>query len=372
MSYLLALLLAIATLSQGLGTLSPSKPTPSGAVVDNNLLCNGAQWQSFDLFVSASGCQPIFGVSYIQDENPSGVSSSNQYNFSFSIPWIVELSPGGELVRIASLDDADAGLATVVNGPGEVNLSSTFAANVTNVTGGWVPNDSWAGDGPQWNISNASLGATTVNIVFHLTNLSSNASQETRSNTSFGVEFDVDVSGWPWASTTDTLGLGFDCLGSIGSHFAFNQSSRTLAESWNSTGRTFASLVFGRSANVSYPPSLVQAANVTEQAGLFHAYSNDRRSVVLLNFSGVPGNYSSMEYDPWVVFTPGLLIPSQSSSTPDVPLVSVLVALVLVASVGVASTIWLNGRRLRREGRELVEGIEKAISNKSDPPNRRP
>lgn len=375
--YAVILALAVVMLA---GTVAPPGSHPSlhgvtslGPSATNAVICRETEWQTAHLWVGTSGCQAGFTVMYAQ--NFSRYNASNQYNFSFFLPWVAEVTPSGQLVRLASPLNPYAGAANVTVGPTEVNLSWVGAMNVTEASGDWTPNDTWAGSGPQWNISNTPVGTTTMDVVFHLFNVTANASANATENASHGVKFDVGVSGWPWASSTDLLGFGLQSLSAAGAHFSFNQSSGTLAESWNANNRTFASLVFGGVANVTYPSAASAPSTVEEQVGLFYAASPARESVALVTFGGVAGNYSSVRYDPWVVFSVGstsvtpVLPPPSSAGAPA--WVAVLLGLV-AAVVGLSGILAVVARneRLRKEGEELVQGMRTAISEGTGPPNR--
>jgi hypothetical protein len=347
----------------------------SSPLVTRGLNCSAAEYQKGHLLVVTTGCQALFSVNYAEN-NFTNWSATGQYNFSFDIPWIAEITPSGEIVRIASPLAPYAGTANVTVGPDEVNLSSVESMSVTSASGQWTPNDTWAGSGPQWNISNQSVGTTTVGVVFHLFNAAASASANATENASYSVKFDVGATGWPWASPTDLLGFGLETLGAEGAHFAFDRSTRTLAESWNDTGVTFASLVFGGLANVTYPSAPVAPATVLEQVGLFEAASPARESVALVTLTGVSGGYSSMSYDPWVVFAPGLTVPPPSSA-PSSPPGWPTWAAVALGTLGAAAGLSLLAAvvlraKLRHEGEELLEGMRNVISRGARPPDRQP
>jgi hypothetical protein len=372
-------------LVSGLGHSSPNavlsaRPDPSH-LVRGDASCSGGQWQTTHLLVATSGCQAIFSVMYAQNFNNWNASQS--YNFSFEIPWIAEVTPAGGLVRLASPLAPTADNTTVMIGPHEVNLSVTQTLNVTSASGLWSPNNTWAGTGTQWHVGNSSLGTATMSVVFHMFNVTANASANPTRNASYQVKFDLGIGGWPWAAAGDSLGLGLESLGAGGSHFAYNQSSRTLADSWNSTDAVFVNLVFGGTANATYPSGPALAASVNGQVGLFYAASPDREAVTLLTFGGVPGNYTSLVYDPWVVFAGA----SSHTTVPVSPAPSlypfsfggssiwlgVALGLVVVGTAGAVVTFRvLRGARLRREGEELVDGMRRAISDSPGIGNRPP
>ena len=353
----------------------PAVPGPSAdrSGASSDLLCNGVNWRTTHLAVFLNGCQAVFGVQYAENFSQAP-NSTNQYNFSFAIPWIAEVTPEGALVRLANGLAPVAAMANLTHLPGEVVLTSFETLNVTNASGNWNPNDTGFGTGAPWNISKSTVGNTTVGLNFYLFNAGANSGANLTENTSLSVEFDFTVGPWPWASSTDLLGFGLDSTGAGGSHFVFNQFSRTLQEEWNSTNRTFASLVFGTVATVEYPTDQLSRATVTEQAGVYDAGTPGRESVVLTTFGAVTGGYSFLVYDPWVVFSPGtsppppVLTPSPSGWP-----AWVAVSLALVAAVGVLSglaTIVLQDLRLRSEGAALVREMRRAISEPSEPPTR--
>jgi hypothetical protein len=244
--------------------------------------------------------------------------------------------------------------------------------NVANASGQWAPNDTWYGGGPQWNVSSVTIGTSVFRLGVQL-NVSQFSAANSTENASSSVKFDVGVSGWPWASSTDQLGFVLASLGAWGSHFSYNASSGTLADQWNATNRTFLSVVFGGAAGVTYPSGPGAVASVEEQAGLFAAGMPDRQAVVLVAFGGVAGNYSQIAYDPWVVFS--LELPNSHMSTPPASGPSWLWPAGAVVAVAIVLVVGLTGRvvrelRLRREGEELVRGMRAAIREEPESPGR--
>jgi hypothetical protein len=368
----LAVVLIAGLIVPSLGGPAVPGPTADRSGVSSDLPCNGVDWRTTHLAVYLNGCQAVFGVQYAENFSQPE-NTTNQYNFSFAIPWIAEITPEGALVRLANGLAPVTAMANLTSLPEEVVLTSFETLNVTNASGNWNPNDTGFGTGAPWNVSNSTAGNTTVGLNFYLFNAGANMTE----NTSLSVEFDFTVGPWPWASSTDLLGFGLDSLGAGGSHFVFNQSSRTLQEQWNSTNRTFASLVFGTVANVSYPTDQPGRATVTEQAGVYDAGTPGRESVVLTTFGAVTGGYSFLVYDPWVVFSPGSTVTSRPppvlnpSSSGWPPWVAVSLALVAVGGglSGIA-TVVLRDQRLQSEGAALVREMRKAISEPSEPPTR--
>ena len=369
----LAVLLIAGLSVSALGGHAVPGPSAGRSGVSSGLDCGGQRYETTHLAVAMSGCQALFTVEYAKNFSQN-TNATNQYNFSFDIPWVAEISPTGALVRLASPLAPVTTLVNLTQLPGEVILSTLETLNVTNASGTWSPNDTWSGTGAQWNVSNTTVGTTTIGVTFYLFNSSAGAEANTTENTSLSVEFGFAVGPWPWLSSTDSLGFGLESRGAEGSHFVYNQPSRTLQEEWNSTNYTFASIVFGTGAEIEYPNESLSEATVSEQAGVYNAGTPGRESVVLVTFGGVTGGYSFVSYDPWVVFSPGTTVspPSPPPAGAGWP-AWVVLALVLVAAVVAMSTLGvfvMRERRLRREGEELVREMRTAISESAPPRSR--
>jgi len=365
------LALAVVILAASVGSLGHTKlavRTPPDMVANyNDVSCTGAGWNNSHLRIGLSSCQAGFGGQY-EVNNTAIPNETNGYNFSFNIVWVGEFTPSGQLVRLASPLAPVSGRANSTVRGDEVNLSISQVLNVTNASGQWTPNDTWAGIGPQWNVSNETIGTAEFGMGVQL-NVSPFAAANSTENASSPVKFDVGLSGWPWAAKTDQLGFMLDTLGAWGSYFTFNATSSTLADHWNTTNRTFISVVFGGVAGVTYPSGPGAVASVTEQAGLFAAGMPNRSAVVLVTFGGVTGNYSQVAYDPWIVFSliPTTLSPPPPASTSIWPAVLVTAAAVVVIG-GLTGQI-VREVRLRRQGEELLREMRAAIGEEPGPPD---
>lgn len=356
----------------GWGGVLPTVPSPfghgtaafRGPLVSN---CDGGQWSTAHLLVWGSGCEALFGVEYANSF--SNWNSSQSYNFTFTIPSVAELSPAGGLVRLADAMNPSAATTTVASTPGEVNITLAESINVTAASGGWTPNDTAWGSGPQWSNGTVPVGVASLSVVFHLFNASTGPS----GNNSYRVKFDIHVDGWPWAAAGDGLGIAVQALAAGGAHFAFNASAGALVESWNSNGTAFVSLAFGPGAAVGYPTGPGSTATVTTQTGLFPGGTPDRQAVSLVRFGGVSGGYDGLAYDPWVSFTSSpLLGPSTNEplvfSTAGGPYGAVvLVSAIAVVAGAVTVGVFVRQRRSRRAGEALVAGIEQWISEGPPP-----
>ena len=340
----------------------PEVPDPAN-VVD----CRGQAWNNSHLGVGISGCQALYGVDW-QENRSASWNASTQFNFSFSLPFVAEISPQGQIVRLADPLDPTEVTTALTTSPGEVNLSGGEVVSVSAASGAWQPNDTWAGNGTQWSVENATLGTADVAVVFHLMDIVANATANESRDAAYRVKFDVAVAGWPWASENDTLGIALQCLGAGGAHFRYDPTMGSLVEAWDATGRPFASLVFGTNATVvPTPGSAPINATVGAQVGLFFAATPARQAVVLLCIDGVRGNYSAISYDPWVDFDPTAVVPVQNGPPPatetlEVPGWALVVGAVASVAALVAG-ITVRRARLRKGGEDLVRGIRQRIAD---------
>jgi hypothetical protein len=335
--------------------------------------CTGMGWHTTHLWVGTDGCQPLFTVMYSQ--NFSFWNTTNlyaQYNFSFILPWVAEVSPTGQLVRLAEPWVPQTLSAAVTSSGDEVNISVREVVNVTNASGTWEPINTWPVMWTPWNVTGPPIGTTTLAVVFHLFNVTGAPSANVSANASYSAKFDVGVSGWPWASASDVLGFGLESIAAGGAHYSFDTASHTLAESWNSTNSTFVSLVLGGFANTSYSSALSALATIGQQVGIYTTNSVDREVIALVTFGNVSGNYSSVQYDPWVVFSPYSTPPPSQSSGPGLPAwgTVVIASVVLVIGVATGAGWYVRGHRLRGEGEELVQGMRSALREAPEPPGR--
>lgn len=352
----------------GLSDINPPFPAVHPGVID----CHGGTWTSGNLTLGSNGCQALFSLMYALTQHFDQNFSSEQYNFSFAIPWVAEIAPNGSLVRLASPLDPLSDVTTVTSGPLGVNVSVVEVANVTSASGNWTPDSTWAGSGPQWNTSGGTIGTTDVSVVFHLSNASGGSVANLSGNDSYTLKFDFGVDGWPWASQSDRLGFGIDSLAAGGAHFSYNLTTKAIDEEWNSTGKTYASLLFGSNASVRATSALPRTISVTQQVGLFYAASADRRAVVLLTFETGMGNYTNLSYDPWVVFTTNG--PFAQAIRPPLgypPLTAVSVAVIAsVAAVSATVGLCWNGRRLHAEGEDLIASMKRTAAEDGQRSNR--
>lgn len=358
----LAVVVAVAVIAT-LATPDTGAATPraSSPLVTN---CDGGSWSTSHLMVWGSGCEALFGVIYAN--NFSNTNWSQSYNFSFMIPYVAEVNGSGGLVRLADPMNPGAASTTVTSVPGEVNVSLDEQVNVTSADGVWTPNDTLWGSGPQWTNGTAVLGVTTLAVDFHLFN----ASPQGPANGSYRVKFDLNIAGWPWASRSDSLGIGLQALGAGGAHFAYVASANTLAESWNANDAPFVNLTFGNVAGTTSASGATGTAQVGVDAGLFAGGTPDRQAVTLLTFQNTSGGYSQLSYDPWVAFSGPSSSPIQGVNNSGPPLgdarvvaLAPYLALGGIVAVAAGGASVVRRRQLRRDGEALVRGIEQLIEH---------
>ena len=136
---------------------------------------------------------------------------------------------------------------------------------------------------------NASLGSVNVSLTFTL-NSSSGPSPTT-------VGYLLNVTGWPWISTTDSLGVEVLTNTSGPSGYWQSNGVNSITERSSTTGGTVATYAWGTSATATYASGQESDSSV----GAYHNVSTNRQSsLVRLDFGTVTGGYRSLGYDPWL------------------------------------------------------------------------
>jgi hypothetical protein len=279
----------------------------------NGQVCGDAQeWQKGRLIVSENGCR--LGASFVW------LNATLAFGFGFDVGGMAEINPSGEIVRYTDLAQDAVATTSLESSSGGVTLSTNETQHVANGSGRWNPtafSPNGSAAGPEQNISGTwqtgpTVGTVGVQLVFHVGNSSGIVSPSGGSAPS-GFKFDLNVNGWPWASSNDSLGLWMSSEAPDGAHFVWHAADQNLTQTWNGaswsnlsqgspwsyTGPPIASLVLGPVASAS--GLVASQLNVSGAADIFYQdESRDRGSVLLVNFSG-PGGYNSLHYDPWVV-----------------------------------------------------------------------
>lgn len=296
---------------------------------------------------SASGSVPASSPSSAAVPSPGGLTLSNgvvSVSFARPQPVLTMNSSGGPVVLSQALE----GLAEV-NGSGGITAYAYFDTPTLNWTVGRseLPNASTAqfsatvpayaasgewesGDG-SGDGENQTIGAVNVSITFVL-NGSAGPSPHT-------LTYVLNVSGWPWQQSNDSLGLEVrtNASGALGRWEGVGASGLRMRS--NSANATYATFVWSPSAVARYgggaaQDSLVESYQNTSGGGL--------DSLVRLSFAMVPGGYESLEFDPWLSLYAVLL----SGPVPAwVFTPAVLSVLGAGSAVSIALAVYASGRR---------------------------
>jgi hypothetical protein len=300
-----------------------------------------------------------------------------QYNFTFMIWAVAELTPAGRIDELAPLVGDSAANVTVNRSAQEVNFTVEQIAPVAPTTGPWNPGTTVGNRGPgawiPWpngdDPGNATTGNVSIQTVFHLTtngtgtgSMSSvGSSNSTRSPAgTYQLKFDLAVFGWPWLNRSDHLGFGFSSISPYGAHYQFNRSTGNLSDVWNQSDQPFVSLLLGLQATAVGPNGTTTAVGVSSDAYLWPNASTPRGEYgpiaygfdawVLVNFTSDSGGYQSLIYDPWIVFHSA----PRTEPTASSPFPTLLIgASAASAAVALAAIIPYRTIRQRRLGAAL-------------------
>jgi hypothetical protein len=321
--------------------------------------CTNLYWTGKNNTLSGN-CLGSFEVDYAAFNATSGFAYENS---TFTVGPLAEVTPLGAIVALATPGFQGSGTVSVTSNPQGVNVTDIVVGNVTNAIGvnrsnnesfptpDWIPSEaSGVGGAITWGQGDQVLGRIVLGIVFHFANGSGNGSSR--------VKFDVTVTGWPWVSPKDVLGVEVAAQSYAlpgGSHFSYTPSTDTITQQWDSNGRTISSLAFGPTANASgEPPSSLR---VTDQVGLYPG-DDPTLAVALLTFVGA-GGYANMTYDPWVLFgAQPAVVPPLSHHGSSASLNSLLTPPVWIAIGGVTVGGILLGAYARRiRNHPIEEGL---------------
>jgi hypothetical protein len=240
--------------------------SPSGAFGE----WNPAGWSDGTLTVSPARDHPAVTV--------AAASASERYGLYAGVGWVNELAPGGAVRASATLGD---GRWTMQNLSGPTGLTLNYVARL-NVTepGQVVP---------------IGVAGTFVNFTLE---------PPTSSPSVTGVEFSIAVTQWPWVATQDRLAIVMPLWPS-------DPSAAYLAEvaglanmidcnpTGSSTPLEFFAWADHGTAVTAGGGSVALAASTSISGGA------SATNVTVL-FSGTPGGYTVLRYDPTV----GLTLPS--------------------------------------------------------------
>jgi hypothetical protein len=283
------------------------------------------------LSLVTSAC--VFNETASLTRNATGGSPATTYNLSSSFDGVAEIDSAGSVVQYSNLLGNVSHVIMVISNysNGQIRLGFEAAVNVTPASGNWTPGAVLGGEVKQ---GGSATGSVVVQLVFVLQVAPANSSS---------FKLDVGVSDWPWESPTDHLGLLFGAVAEPGAHLAWNQSSRNLTETMNSGGESFAGLRLGQSASTSWSGGGMSAVNVSSDVGYYSVGTPLRGAYLLVNFTGVNEEYTSLHYDPWIIFT----VPVLSSGAATALFDWGLVVAIVVGSVA-ALLLGVAGFRARR------------------------
>jgi hypothetical protein len=257
----------------------------------------------------------VFNETASLTQNVTGENRAMTYNLSSSLDGIAEIGSTGGVVQYSNMLGNITHVVMVVSNysNGQIRLGFEAEANVTPASGNWTPG---AILGDEVKQGGPVIGPVVVQLVFVLQVAPANSSS---------IKLDVGVSDWPWARSTDHLGLLFGAVAEPGAHLAWNQSSQNLTETMNSGGKSFAGLRLGQFASTSWSGGGMSATNVSSDVGYYSVDTPLRGACLLVNFTGTNGGYTSLHYDPWIIFTTPAS-PSGASALFDWGIVAAIVA----------------------------------------------
>ncbi len=208
-----------------------------------------------------------------------------------SLTGLAEVSPDGEIVAMAAFASNQTRWTLVPTaGPSGTTVTLSASVPVIPSSGEWESGDGGNGTAP-------AVGNVTTRITFQGTN-ASGANPQT-------VAYTLNLTTWPWLSQYDSLGI--EVRSNLSTQFGFWQLAGTngLDGISRASGAAAVSFTWGASALTAYPNNHTEDSQVDAYHNLT---GNDSSSLVRLNFTAVPGNYSRLSYDPWLeILSPGKL-----------------------------------------------------------------
>lgn len=278
----------------------PGAHSPALAGTPTTTLASGTPLRSHPESPTCTGVDAIQvqGVCFGMENNqqPAFMAWTNQsnYTFGFYFGYLVEVNSAGSVVAFGNLLTPGLETVTVVTVGDETNFTVQFADGVSNASGLWAPGDIRYQLPTEIEPGSTNLGNVNVTVVFHLWNVADNYSR---------IKFDFSVSGWPWVDTTDSLGLMVGSNAPTGATIQFDPATANLTE-FSPSGTPFASIVFGPNATAS-SGSTEGPVQVSSSAGIYPqpTPAGEASTYILSNFTGGPAGYSSLRYDPWVIFS---------------------------------------------------------------------
>ena len=283
------------------------------------------------LSLAESYCQFNTTVSYSQS---SAGSAQSSYVITFSMDGLAEVDPSGQIVQYSNFSWVvpviHFGNITDGRGSDGINVS----ANVTAATGEWTPSGV---SGLGIHQAGPVVGRISIQrvLLFQVSPADPNI-----------LEFNVDLSEWPWENPADHLGLLVGATAEPGAHFVWNTASQNLTEELNSGGGQVVGLRLDSSASTFGSGQGPSSVSVSCSAGLYPEYAQTQNANLLINFTGGNEGYTVLHYDPWIIFSP-----STSSPAGAAP-IDMTAILVIVAGSAAAVLLGVVALRARRTAPE--------------------
>ena len=242
-------------------------------------------WSNGRLNLSFAGDLPRFSVL------PSSPSSGNP-GLTITVMGFAEFASSGNVDAVAPFlsDGSSWNLSATNTSSGAVEVFLNGSTSEAPAAGSWNSSEF---PEPSSDGSLASVGAS-VNFTLLPGPVGSAA---------WSVRFDLTLQGWTWIRGTDLLGVGIQL--SRGGASTWKESSDGIEETLNSTGEPVAHFNWTGSVHAQYPGGLNATGSVSPPPSSLPSPSPDaERTLLHLEFSGVPGGYVGMTYDPTVTLVP--------------------------------------------------------------------
>ncbi len=251
-----------------------ASPRPTFLLAASAPVSAAFSWSNGVVLLSFPRDAPAYSLSSVAD--PSVVVNQ-------SLSALAEVSPIGRIVSFASFSHSGTlwSLDPIV-GTNATTVALTATVPVVNSSGEWE-----SGDDGGSNVT--TLGNATAVVRFTL-NDSSGPQPST-------VSYSLNVTSWPWLNASDSLGVEVrtNLTSAVGYWQASGSNSLTGVS--RSSQSPIAAFTWESSAVAHYQGGGEDDSSVSS----YHNFSgNYSSSLVRLSFGAVPGNYSSLSYDPWL------------------------------------------------------------------------
>ncbi len=203
---------------------------------------------------------------------------------------LAEVSAEGQIESFASFFQAGVNWSlTPTVGPTATSIVLAATVPVSASGGAWESGD-------DSNSSSTVIGNVSTQVRF--------AFNDSGGSAPGTLAYSLNITGWPWLDSTDSLGV--EVRSNVSSTLGYWQAtgSDAVTEISRTTQAPVASFVWGATAVAQYPRG---GAESDSSVSAYRNFSrNDSNSLVRLSFGSVPGNYSSLSYDPWLeILAPG-------------------------------------------------------------------